>query len=133
MCLGFLSDCLGETAHCHISPNTQDKDCIVICSVHTYQTQTQLWNMNVMQTCWKNRWLKGIIGQFSISYIGQSKLCGVIPPQWQSSEDWLIRQSNVLISLLAPRISEWKYLLAIKKISVFVTSPLGTCLISRII
>lgn len=124
MCLGFLSACLGEMAHCHISPNTQDKDCMVTCSVHTYQTQRRLWNTNVMQTCWKNRRLKGIMGKFPLSYFSQSKPCG---------EDWLSRRSNVLISWLAPRISEWTYLLAIKKIYLSETSPLGTCLIPRII
>ena len=57
----------------------------------------------------------------------------VILPQWQSSEDWLTRQNNVLISWLAPRISDWKNFVAIKKIPISETSPLRTCLISRII
>lgn len=53
LCLGSSPVCWREKAHSHMSLNTQDKDCMVTCSVHTFQTLTYDWNTN--ETCWKNK------------------------------------------------------------------------------
>lgn len=78
LCLGSSLVCWREMAHSHIYLNTQGKDCMVTCSMHTFQTQTHDWNTN--ETCWKSRGFKVITKWSSISY------------HWQSqSEDWQTR------------------------------------------
>lgn len=60
LCLGSSPVCLREMAHSHISVNTQGKDCMVTCSMHSFHRHMTLkykWDLLEEQGFQSDHWM----------------------------------------------------------------------------
>lgn len=73
LCLGSSPVCWREMAHSHISLNTQGKDCMATCSVHSFQTQTHDFEIQ-MRLAERTRDSKWLLSDLPSATTGQSKL-----------------------------------------------------------